>query len=523
MDKQRKVIVLGSGPYSIGSSVEFDWCSITTAKTFAKEGFSTVMINSNPETVSTDFDTCDKLYFDELSLERVLDIIEIEQPDGVVVFSGGQIPNNLADGLAENDVNLYGTDNKNIDRAEDRNKFSQMLDDLSIDQPLWKEFATRDEAIKFAEEVGFPVLIRPSKVLSGAAMAVAKNEDELFAFLDKAAKIDSDAPVVISKFEVGAREIEMDAVAHKGEVVIWAISEHVENAGVHSGDATLVLPPQRTWMETIRRIKKITKKLAKELEITGPFNIQFLAKSNEVKVIELNLRASRSFPFVSKTVGHNFIEIAAKACIDKIENAEERKRKYQTLDLDHVAVKVPQFSFSRLKGADPVLSVEMASTGEVACFGSSFEEAFLKSMISAGFKMPKKSIVLSIGKDKDKMSFLDSARDLAEMGYELYATDGTAKFMESNGVKTKLLNKASCGKDPNLVKYISNKKLDLVINIPKNFAHDEETDGFRIRRAAVDANIPLINNLQVANALVRSLKKFKDRPLPVRSWDEYAA
>lgn len=519
--KSKKAIVLGSGPYSIGSSVEFDWCSVATAKTFAAEGYETVMINSNPETVSTDFDTCNKLYFDELSLERVLDITEIENPEGVVVFSGGQIPNNLATGLFEAGVRLFGTDPKNIDRAEDRNKFSLLLDKLDVDQPVWNEFAKKEDAVKFAKKHGFPVLIRPSKVLSGAAMSVAKNEDELLLFLDKAAKIDSDAPVVISKFEVGAREIEMDGVAHKGEMVIWAISEHVENAGVHSGDATLVLPPQRTWMETIRRIRLITKKLAKALEITGPFNIQFLAKSNDVKVIELNLRASRSFPFVSKVTGHNFIEIAARATLDKVEPKEKRKKTYHTLDLDHVAVKAPQFSYSRLAGADPVLSVEMASTGEVACFGESFEEAFLKALISAGFKMPKKNILLSIGTMKDKVDFIESARDLVSLGYKLFATLGTAELLEKNGIITTVLHRASCGRHPDIMDYIQGKNLDLVINIPKNFAHDEETEGFKIRRAAIDRNIPLINNLQVANAFVRSIKKMTGKELEVKSWSEY--
>ncbi len=517
----KKVIVLGSGPYSIGSSVEFDWCSIAAAKTLQKEGHETIMVNSNPETVSTDFDTCNKLYFDELSLERVLDIIDIEKPNGIVVFSGGQIPNNLAPKLAEQKVKLMGTNPKNIDKAEDRHQFSSLLDELEIDQPAWKEFTSREQAIKFAKKFGYPVLIRPSKVLSGAAMAVARNEDELCTFLAKAAKIDSDAPVVISKYEVGAREIEMDAVAHKGKMVIWAISEHVENAGVHSGDATLVLPPQKTWLETIRRIRKITKKLAKNLDITGPFNIQFLAKSNDIKVIELNLRASRSFPFVSKVTGHNFIEIATKAVLGKVEPKEKREQKYQTLDLGHVGVKVPQFSFSRLSGADPVLSVEMASTGEVACFGENFEEAFLKAMISAGFRVPNKNILISIGKTKDKVSFIDSAKLLVEMGYSLYATTGTAEFLKEQGVSAKILHRVSCGKKPSIVDYIYQKKLDLVINIPKNFAHDEETDGFRLRRASVDSNIPLVNNLQVAIALIGSLKKYVNKELKSQSWDDF--
>lgn len=518
---KKKVLILGSGPYSIGSSVEFDWCNVNTIRTFAEEGYETLIINSNPETVSTDYDISDKLYFDELSLERVLDIVEIEQPEGVLVFSGGQIPNNLAGPLAKAGVKLFGTDPDNIDKAENRQKFSKLLDDLDIDQPKWNSFATTDEAKRFSNEVGYPVLIRPSKVLSGAAMAVAKNETELLIFLAKAAKIDSDAPVVISKFEVGAREIEIDAVASQGEMIIYAISEHVENAGVHSGDATIVLPPQRTWLETVRRIKLITKNLAHALKITGPFNIQFLAKSNKIKVIELNLRASRSCPFVSKVTGHNFIEIASRAVLGKVESKEMRKNKYHTLDLDHVAVKVPQFSFDRLQGADPVLSVEMASTGEVACFGDDFEEAFLKAMISAGFRIPKKNILISIGKLEDKLDFLDSAINLIKMGFELFCTPGTAKFFRKNNLNVKTLYKVSSNKPPTIMDYLNKKKLDLVINIPKNFAHEEVTDGFKIRRTAIDCNITLITNVQVANALVRSMEKFKYDDLKVESWCNY--
>ena len=516
--KKRKVIVLGSGPYSIGSSVEFDWCSINAVKTFEKEGFETVIINSNPETVSTDFDNCHKLYFDELSLERVLDIIELEKPDGVVLFAGGQIPNNLSSSLHLEGVNIFGTSAKNIEMAENRGKFSRLLDQLEISQPSWKAFSQIPAAKAFASKVGYPVLIRPSKVLSGAAMSVAKNEVELLSFLAKAAKINSDAPVVISKFETGAREIEIDAVANNGELVIWAISEHVENAGVHSGDATIVLPPQRTWLETIRRIKKITKRLAKALEITGPFNIQFLAKSNEIKVIELNSRASRSFPFVSKATGHNFIEIASKAALGKVEPKNIRKENYQTLDLDHVAVKSPQFSFSRLKGADPVLSVEMASTGEVACFGDNFEEAFLSSLISAGFRLPQKNILLSIGPLESKIDFLESVKVLQKMGFNLFATEGTADFYKKESVKIKKLKKSLHKAKDNVLDFLSKKKIDLVINIPKSFAHENITDGFKIRRSAVDLNILLITNLQVAKALIRSLEKLKNKKLKVKSW-----
>ena len=515
--------MLGSGPYSIGSSVEFDWCAVNSVQAFAQDGFQTVVINSNPETVSTDFDNCDKLYFDELSLERVLDIIEIEQPDGVVLFAGGQVSNNLAAKLAQENVRIFGTSAEQIERAENREKFSQILDRLEIDQPQWRAFSKIERARSFAEKVGFPVLIRPSKVLSGAAMAVAKNEIELENFLSRAAKIDSDAPVVISKFETGAREIEMDAVAHKGEVVIWAISEHVENAGVHSGDATIVLPPQKTWLETVRRVKKITKQIAREIEITGPFNIQFLAKKNQIKVIELNLRASRSFPFVSKATGHNFVQIAAQAALGKVQPKSWRKKNYQTLDLDHVCVKVPQFSFSRLKNADPVLSVEMASTGEVACFGDDFHEAFLKAMIATGFKMPAQNICLSIGGLENKVEFLPSAKLLEQMGFALFATGGTAKFFQENGFQVEILHKVSASRTPNIADFILQKKLDLVICIPKNFAHEEITDGFKIRRGAIDANIPLIINLQVAKVLVDSLHKFSRQkdPFSIKSWCEF--
>ena len=389
--KGKSAIVLGSGAYCIGSSVEFDWCCVNAIKSLAKLKYETIMINYNPETVSTDYDTCDKLYFDELSLERVLDIYELEEPDGVIVSTGGQIPNNLVNKLADAKVKIFGTSSKSIDRAEDRNKFSEMCDELKIDQPEWNQFAEVKDAFKFATRVGYPVLVRPSYVLSGAAMSVAHNEESLQAYLDKAVKIGKDAPVVISKYEMGAKEIEIDAVAQNGELMIWAIAEHVENAGVHSGDATIVLPPQKLYFETIKQIKNITKKIAEELNISGPFNIQFLAKNNEVKVIECNLRSSRSFPFSSKVTGYNFIEIATESMLGLA-----KKRDYKTLDLEHVGVKAPQFSFSRLKGADPVLGVEMASTGEVACFGENLYEAFLKAMISTGFEIPKKNILIVI-------------------------------------------------------------------------------------------------------------------------------
>ncbi len=519
--KKKKVIVLGSGAYCIGSSVEFDWCCVNALRTVANEGYETIMINYNPETVSTDYDTSDKLYFDELSLERVLDIYEKENPDGIILSTGGQIPNNLAMKLDKAKVKIMGTRPCDIDRAEDRNKFSAMLDRNKIDQPKWKELSKLSQVYKFAKQVGYPVLVRPSYVLSGAAMSVAHNEESLKKFLERASLISLDAPVVVSKFEVGAKEIEMDAVAHDGEIVIYAISEHVENAGVHSGDATIVLPPQKLYIETIRRVKVIAKKIAKELKITGPFNIQFLAKNNDVKVIECNLRASRSFPFASKVTGYNFIEIATKAMLGKAEPKEYRDKYYRTLDLDHVGVKAPQFSFSRLKGADPVLGVEMASTGEVACFGHDLHEAFLKAMISVGFKMPKKNVLLSAGRIEDKTDLLRSARQLVKMGFNLYATAGTAKFLREHSIKCTTLHKASSKEKPNLLDYMARGKLDLVINIPKNYSRQETTDGYLIRRKAIDLNIPLITNAQVAEVIVDAIEKYGVEELEIEEWASY--
>jgi carbamoyl-phosphate synthase large subunit len=512
--QKKKAIILGSGPYCIGSSVEFDWGCVNAVKALQENDYETVMINYNPETVSTDYNTCEKLYFDELSLERVLDIYEAENPDGVVVYTGGQVPNNLSKRLGEEKVPLIGTEAENIDRAESRHIFSSLLDKLDIDQPQWKEFTDLDALENFSETVGFPVLVRPSYVLSGAAMAVAWNKEELENFLGKASKISTEAPVVVSKFEVGAREIEIDAVASKGEIAIYAISEHVENAGVHSGDATVVLPPQKTYLETVRRIKEVAKKLAKELDITGPFNMQFLAKNNEIKVIELNLRSSRSFPFVSKTTGHNFIRIATEAAIAKLEKRAFQHEEFNTLDFDYVGVKAPQFSFSRLRGADPVLSVEMSSTGEVGCFGKSLEEAFLKSMISTGFRIPKKNIFLSIGRIEDKAAFLPFAKELVEMGYELSGTFGTADFLREAGLSIeKVADKDALGEV---------QKSDMLINIPRNYAHEEKTRGYEIRRAAIDGNISLITNIQIAKQVVQSLKKFPTtKDLPMTSWDEF--
>jgi len=523
---KKKIIVLGSGPYCIGSSVEFDWCCVNALKTVKKYGYETIMINYNPETVSTDYDVCDKLYFDELSFERVMDIYEAEDADGIIISTGGQIPNNLALKLHKAGAKILGTSPLNIDIAEDRNKFSAVLDRLGIDQPKWEKLTAVSEIEKFARNVGYPVLVRPSYVLSGAAMSVAHNEDSLKRFLNKAARISIEAPVVVSKFEVGAKEIEIDAVAYHGKLLIYAINEHIENAGVHSGDATMVLPPQKLYIETIRRIKEIAKILARELQITGPFNIQFLAKENHIKVIECNLRASRSFPFASKVTGYNFIEIAVSSMLGDKKYLNTR---FQTLDLDYVAVKVPQFSFVRLKGADPVLGVEMASTGEVACFGDDSKEAFLKGLIATGFKIPKKNILVSIGRAEDKFEFLPIAKKLIEMGYKLYATEGTAAYFSANGIVCKMLMKINKNGGeqrrksgaPNLLDYLNKRKLDLVINIPKNYNREEETAGYLIRRRAIDLNIPLITNLQIAKMFAQAIEKYNENELKIKSWGEY--
>ncbi len=515
--KKKKSIVLGSGPYCIGSSVEFDWCCVNAIKTLHKANYQSIMINYNPETVSTDYDECDKLYFDELSLERVLDIYDKEQPEETVIAMGGQIPNNLALKLHNAGVKIMGTSVQDIDCAESRDKFSALLDCLKIDQPLWKAFTKIEDAYRFAEKVQYPVLVRPSYVLSGAAMRVAHNHEELEDFLGKAVKVNTESPVVISKFEVGAREIEMDAVAHKGKLQIYAIAEHVEDAGVHSGDATIVLPPQKTYLETIRRVKKIGKQLAKSLRITGPFNIQFLAKNNQIKVIELNLRASRSFPFVSKVTGYNFIEIATEAMIGTLKT----EKRYQTVDLDYVGIKFPQFSFPRLKGADPVLGVEMASTGEVACFGSDLESAFLKAYLAVGHKIPKKGILLSIGRTKDKIAILEACQQMSIMGYELYATKNTAKFLKDQNIEVNLVHKISTKKHPNIVDCVAEGRIDLAIVIPTKYAHDEITDGYRIRRMCIDRNIPLLTNVQFTKTLMRSLKKYKVDDLDIEDWSKY--
>jgi len=557
-----KVVVLGSGPYCIGSSVEFDWSSVNALQTCAREGLETIMINYNPETVSTDYDTCDKLYFDELSLERVLDIYELENGtnlgavpsgelvNGVIVSTGGQVPNNLALKLHKRGVRILGTAPASIDRAENRHKFSEMLDKLNIDQPKWKELVNLKDVFGFADDVGYPVLVRPSYVLSGAAMSVAYTKEDLEQFLAKAAKISKDAPVVISKFETGAKEIEIDAVAHNGQLVIYAISEHIENAGVHSGDATIALPPQKLYIETIRRIKVITKKIAKELNISGPFNIQFLAKNNRVMVIECNLRASRSFPFASKVTGCNLIEIATGAMLTADANKPLKARKegfklskklteklnyrdYKTLDLDHVGVKAPQFSFPRLKGADPVLGVEMASTGEVATFGDDLHEAFLKSMIAVGFKFPKIAeknavgedvgggVLFSIGGVEEKADLLPVAEAFAAMGFKIYGTEGTADFFNKNRIECEKLHKISTEKEPNLLTALIARKFELIINIPKHYSRSNVTDGYLIRRKSIDLNVPLITNVQVAKITAEALKEYKEEDLKIKAWKEY--
>jgi carbamoyl-phosphate synthase large subunit len=527
--KNPQVIVLGSGAYCIGSSVEFDWCCVNALQTVARDGYETIMINYNPETVSTDYDICDKLYFDELSLERVLDIYEFENGvEGVVVSTGGQVPNTIALKLHKAGVKILGTSPKNIDRAEDRHKFSGMLDKLGIDQPRWKELAKIDDVFNFVEKVDYPVLVRPSYVLSGAAMSVAYDRVALELFLGKAVKISKEAPVVVSKFELGAKEIEVDAVAYNGDVVVYAIAEHIENAGVHSGDATIVLPPQKLYLETIRRVKKITKEIAKELDISGPFNIQFLAKNNRVMVIECNLRASRSFPFSSKVTGYNFIEIATESMLAATTGKPTKEgekllnnKDYKTLDLDHVGVKAPQFSFPRLKGADPVLGVEMASTGEVACFGDDLSEALLKSMISVGFKIPKKGVLFSVGDVESKADLLETAEQFSKMGFDIFGTEGTSDFLNENGVKTSKVYKISSGKHPNVIDSMVKKDFDLIINIPRNYARSSETDGYSIRRKCVDLNIPLLTNVQIAKAITEALTIYGEGDLKIKDMQQY--
>ncbi len=515
--ERNSVIVLGGGAYRIGSSVEFDWCCVNSILTLKKLDYQTIMVNYNPETVSTDYDECDKLYFDELTFETVLDICEKEKPLGVIVSMGGQIPNNLALKLNNAGVKLLGTSALSIDNAEDRHKFSKLLDELQIDQPEWRELTSIDEAKKFARKVGYPVLIRPSYVLSGAAMSVSVNDAELEKFLNKASDISADHPVVISKFIENAKEIEIDAVAQEGDLLVYAISEHVENAGVHSGDATIVLPPQRTFLETTRRVKKIARSIARALKINGPFNMQFVAKENDVKVIECNLRASRSFPFVSKIFKTNFIDTATRVIMGHHVPRVDRS----AFDLEYVGVKAPQFSFTRLAGADPTLGVEMASTGEVACIGDDFEEAFLKALLSVGYKLPIKNVLLSTGPIELKADFLPSARILQKMGMNFYATEGTAKFMQDNDFPVSPLNWPLSGKSPNVLDYLADGKIDLVINIPKNYQEEELTNDYIIRRNAVDFAIPLFTNMQLARRFVEAISRKDIKDLQIKSWCEY--
>ncbi|MEA4918401.1 carbamoyl-phosphate synthase (glutamine-hydrolyzing) large subunit [Proteiniphilum sp.] len=515
--EKESVIVLGSGAYRIGSSVEFDWCSVNAVQTARELGYESVMINYNPETVSTDYDMCDRLYFDELSFERVLDVIDIENPKGVIVSVGGQIPNNLAMKLYRQNVTILGTSPLSIDRAENRHKFSAMLDELGIDQPRWKEMTSFEEIDAFIDEVGFPVLIRPSYVLSGAAMNVCYDKEQMHAFLKMAANVSKEYPVVVSSFLQNAKEIEFDAVAREGEVMEYAISEHVEFAGVHSGDATLVFPAQKLYFETMRRVKKISKRIAKELNISGPFNIQYLAKNNEIKVIECNLRASRSFPFVSKVLKHNLIDTATRIML----GAPFSKPDSSVFDLEYIGVKASQFSFSRLQNTDPVLGVDMSSTGEVGCIGEDFSDAILKSMLSVGYKVPQKGILISSGEVKSKVDLLEACKLLDEKGYDLYASHGTQKFLEENGVKATDVNWPDEDGGNNIRQMIIDKRFDLIINIPKNVTKRELTNGYIIRRGAVDFNIPLITNARLASAFITAFCNMDQEDIEIRSWNEY--
>ena len=515
---KKSVIVLGSGAYRIGSSVEFDWSGVQALNTIRKEGWRSVMINYNPETVSTDYDMCDRLYFDELTFERVMDIIDLENPHGVIVSTGGQIPNNLAIRLDEQQVNILGTSAKNIDNAEDRHKFSAMLDRIKVDQPRWKELSSLDEIESFVDEVGFPVLVRPSYVLSGAAMNVCSNQDELVRFLELAANVSKKHPVVVSQFIENAKEVEFDAVADKGEIMAYAISEHIEFAGVHSGDATIQFPAQKLYVETMRRIKRISREIAKELNISGPFNIQYLAKGNAIKVIECNLRASRSFPFVSKVLKINFIDLATRIML----GLPVEKPSKNAFDLDYVGIKASQFSFNRLQKADPVLGVDMASTGEVGCLGDDSSEAILKSMLSVGYKIPQKNILLSTGTARHKVDMLDAARMLHEKGYNLFATDGTHRFLEENGIPNTLVYWPSePDKAPQAIDLLHDRKIDMVVNIPRDLTVRELSNGYKIRRAAIDLNIPLITNTRLASAFVTAFCTLSVDDLHIKSWDEY--
>ena len=515
---RKSIVVLGSGAYRIGSSVEFDWCGVQALNTIRKEGYRSVMINYNPETVSTDYDMCDRLYFDELTFERVMDILELENPHGVIVSTGGQIPNNLALRLDAQKVPILGTSAKSIDNAEDREKFSAMLDRIGVDQPRWRELTSMNDINEFVEEVGFPVLVRPSYVLSGAAMNVCSNQEELERFLQLAANVSKKHPVVVSQFIEHAKEVEMDAVAQNGEIVAYAISEHIEFAGVHSGDATIQFPPQKLYVETVRRIKRISREIARELNISGPFNIQYLARENDIKVIECNLRASRSFPFVSKVLKINLIELATKVML----GLPVEKPNKNLFELDYVGIKASQFSFNRLQKADPVLGVDMASTGEVGCIGSDTSCAVLKAMLSVGYRIPKKNILLSTGTPKQKVEMLSAARLLQQKGYKLFATGGTSKFLTENGVEnTQVYWPSETNQQPQALDMLHKKEIDMVVNIPKNLTAGELSNGYKIRRAAIDLNVPLITNARLASAFINAFCTMTLDDLAIKSWAEY--
>ena len=515
---KRSVIVLGSGAYRIGSSVEFDWCGVQALNTIRREGYRSVMINYNPETVSTDYDMCDRLYFDELTFERVLDIIEMEHPHGVVVSTGGQIPNNLALWLDAENVPILGTAASDIDHAEDRAKFSAMLTERGINQPEWSALTSMDDIDRFVERVGFPVLVRPSYVLSGAAMNVCSNEEELRKFLQLAANVSKDHPVVISKFIEHAKEIEMDAVAKNGEILAYAISEHIEFAGVHSGDATIQFPPQKIYVETVRRIKRVSREIAAALHINGPFNIQFMARDNDILVIECNLRASRSFPFVSKVLKLNLIELATRVML----GLPVEKPHKNLFDLDYVGIKASQFSFNRLQKADPVLGVDMSSTGEVGCLGDDTNQALLKAMLSVGHRIPAHTVLLSTGGAKQKAEMLEAARTLQRNGYELYATGGTSKYLSENGIEnTQVYWPSDEGKEPQALTLMHERKIDMVVNIPKNLTQHELSNGYKIRRTAIDLNIPLITNSRLASAFINAFCTLKPEDIDIKAWSEY--
>ena len=513
----RSIVVLGSGAYRIGSSVEFDWCGVQALNTIRKEGWRSVMINYNPETVSTDYDMCDRLYFDELTFERVMDVLELENPHGVIVSTGGQIPNNLALRLDAQNIHILGTSAQSIDNAEDRDKFSAMLDRIGVDQPEWRALTSLEDINSFVNKVGFPVLVRPSYVLSGAAMNVCSNQEELERFLQLAANVSKKHPVVVSQFIEHAKEVEMDAVAQNGEIIAYAISEHIEFAGVHSGDATIQFPPQKLYVETVRRIKRISREIAKALNISGPFNIQYLAKDNDIKVIECNLRASRSFPFVSKVLKINFIELATKVMLGlPVEKPEKN-----LFELDYVGIKASQFSFNRLQKADPVLGVDMASTGEVGCIGSDTSCAVLKAMLSVGYRIPKKKILLSTGTPKQKVDMLEAARMLQKKGYDIFATGGSSKFLTENGVENTRVYWPSEEGHPQALEMLHKKEIDMVVNIPKNLTAGELDNGYKIRRAAIDLNIPLITNARLASAFINAFCTMDIDDIAIKSWEEY--